>query len=142
MKFKILFLFAFLASTSSFASPYQEKSQVLLGQGRTLAAQGQPVDAILKLEQSIVANPKNITSYIELARLYAELDHPVEAEKYFEIALLLDPDSPLALARLGELELSLDRRADAEIRLNRLARTCGVECSEYKSLAGALNRAN
>ena len=101
---------------------------------------GDLVAAIQLYQSAIIFAPADPGSYIALARLHAANGQPELAEKYFGIALDLDPAYAPALKGLALLALAQGDRASAQARHDLLVRACGAACPETGEVAQALSQ--
>lgn len=69
--------------------------------------------AIDPFEADLRDNPNSVNSLNGLAIAYAGVGRPDLAQKYFALAIALDPDSPITLANLAHLSLSRGNNDDA-----------------------------
>ena len=130
-----------LSVASASAKDWKRASERLVEAGEASIAAGDFVEAIRTLESAVAADPTNVEAFEALGHAYFGMNRFGQAEKYFLIALEIDPTSADSLAYLGEIDLRKDERQAAADKLARLSRICGVECAEYKRLAGAISRA-
>ncbi|MEM8988260.1 MAG: tetratricopeptide repeat protein [Pseudomonadota bacterium] len=136
MRFKVLIFLSFFFASKAFAGPVDA---YLTAADRALD-KGDAVLAVDLLEHALVAAPAMSEIYVKLGESYLQLDRIEQAEKYFRIAVEIEPGSAAAIAGLGTVALGRSDYADAEARLRRLSRVCGEECLEYKALSAALSQ--
>jgi tetratricopeptide (TPR) repeat protein len=97
------------------------------------------LDAARQLwEEAIVANPSNATAYSYLGLAAQRGGDKENAKKYFELALVIDPNEVHALSWGGQTDLSDADLDGAQAKLQRLARVCGQGCAEYKLLSDSV----
>lgn len=78
------------------------------------------VQAKLSLEECVKLDPKLVVGWMQLGRVYIELQQADNACKAYEMATTLTPDDPKAHARLGEARMVKDERSpDAIASLRR-----------------------
>ena len=118
------------------ATPAPTLSQLMLD-AEAAAARGDAVAAVQLYHSAMIHAPLEPAPYVAIAEFYAGSDQPVLAEKYFLIALDLEPVQPRALMGLALLALAAGDRAGAEARHDLLMRAC-ASCPETTQLAHAL----
>ncbi len=112
----------------------------LYQQGRALAKLGQYDWAIAVL--TAVQNQQdprvlNYTGYSH--RKAGRLEIGIT---YYNQALAIDPNFNLAREYLGEGYIAAGRKDLAQAQLDAIAKSCGMNCEEYKDLSEALTKAN
>lgn len=115
-------------------------SQVFLKKGIIAVDHSQAKVAISLLERAIVADPANAKAFSYLGRAEQIAGRPKRSEKYFHIALDIEPNQPDALNWAGQLDLVQDKPDAARAKLDRLTRTCR-DCPQTRELARKLSRA-
>lgn len=90
--------------------------------------------AVRVLVRLVAESPDNADAYSYLGQSHRKLGDLDQALIYYRQALYLDPNHRGALEYLGELYLDINDLPGAEAQLNRLARVCGRDCSEYRDL--------
>lgn len=83
-----------MANTSPY---YQSLSAKLVEDAQTAVEQGKVDDAMLYYRQAMVANPKNIDTYLGLGNLHSTKGQYDLGIKYYDIALSIDPVDLFAL---------------------------------------------
>ena len=71
---------------------------------------------------------------------YRKLGDYKVSQIWYERALKADPNHVRTWQYYGLWQLEQGNRDQAQFHLNRIAQICGTECSEYRSLAAALER--
>ena len=94
--------------------------------------------AIQLYQSAIIYAPAMIEPYLGIAEFYAVNVQPDLAEKYFNIALELDPANPSALMGLALLALNQDEVESAEARHEILVSACAPACPEAAELRAAI----
>ena len=119
-----------------------EVSERLLADGRGLAQAGKLDSARQMLERAIVAEPANALALAWLGVTHDGLGNRETAQKYYQLAMDVDPDHPrvLLLAGLGDIGAREIERARG--KLARLRAICGDECSQARELSAALDALN
>ena len=112
-------------------------SQAFLEKGIIAVERGQSKAAISLLERAIVADPANAKAFSYLGRAAQLAGRSAQAEKYFRIALDIEPNQADALNWTGQLELAQGKPDAARAKLDRLTRTCG-DCPQARDLSRAL----
>ncbi len=87
---------------------------VLLGQGKALAAQGHIQQAIAKFLESSALRPKDIEPLDLAARLCFKVGELTQAQSLFRQALDIQPENPVLLANLGAAYQAQNRMVEAE----------------------------
>ncbi|HKQ36114.1 MAG TPA: tetratricopeptide repeat protein [Nitrospiraceae bacterium] len=86
----------------------------LVLKGRSLIHEQQYTAGIAELKKSIELNPKNLRTYIDLARAYVFSKNLDAAEATLEQALTIDPRSTEILAALGDFRVTTGKPDQAE----------------------------
>lgn len=118
---------------------FERISDKLVDQGKTFLSQQKYDDARKRFEEAIVANPRNATAFSYLGYTQRKLGSLAVAKKYFATALEIDPEEVRALSWGGEADLTAADLEGAEAKLQKLARACGPNCSEYRTLSDAIS---
>jgi tetratricopeptide (TPR) repeat protein len=71
---------------------------------------------------------------------YRKLGDYKVSQIWYERALKADPNHVRTWQYYGLWQLEQGNREQAEYHLNRIAQICGTDCSEYRSLAAALEK--
>lgn len=121
------------------ASPVMaSRSSDFLRRGEAEYAAGRYAVAVKDFERAIVADPMNVEAYSALARTYEAVGRKDRAEKYFGIALEIDPTNAGALEGDGLLALQSGHPDTAQEHLARLRELCS-DCAETRRLAEAVS---
>jgi len=72
--------------------------------------------ALKKLEKAVDANPKSVSAHTTLALLHSRLGQTEQAEKYYKIALALEPSNAPALNNYGQFLCQQERYADGQAK--------------------------
>ena len=133
------FIASFMAGVAVCVAPPVMASHTpnFLQRGEAEYAQGRYAVAVKDLERAIIVDPMNVEAYSALARTYEAVGRKDRAEKYFGIALEIDPTNAGALEGDGLLALKSGHRDTAEEHLSRLRNLC-AECPETRRLAEAI----
>jgi Flp pilus assembly protein TadD len=110
-----------------------------LRQAEEAASRGEGLVAIQLFQSAIIHSPSAPEPYIGIAAYYAGNDQAALAEKYFGIALEMDPANPTVLKALALLALSRGDVADAEARHQILVEACAPVCPEEAQIRGAIS---
>jgi Flp pilus assembly protein TadD len=113
----------------------------MLRQAEASAAAGDVLGATQLYQSAIIFAPTDPLPYIALAQFHAMNAEPDLGEKYYLIALELDPANARALAGMALLSLASGDRAGAQARHDLLVRACGPMCPETIQVAQALGAA-
>jgi tetratricopeptide (TPR) repeat protein len=87
------------------------------------------------LGQDDLADVANLIGYS-----YRKLGDYKVSQIWYERALKADPNHVRTWQYYGLWQLEQGNREQAEYHLNRIAQICGTDCSEYRSLAAALEK--
>lgn len=115
------------------------QAEAFLQQADDAAQRGEMLAAVQLYQSAIIFAPTNAGAYNRLAQFYANGNQPDMAEKYFGIALDVDPANPLALKGLALLDLAAGDLAGARAQRDLLVRSCGQACPETAQVEKALN---
>ena len=117
----------------------QDKEGLIL-KGRSLINEQHYTDGIAELKKAIELDPKNIRTYIELARAYVFSKNPDAGEAVLKQALTIDPRSIEVLVALGDLRVATGKPDQAE-SLYKQALDVDPQTDElYLKLAGFYQR--
>jgi len=94
--------------------------------------------AIDKIENMLEEDSENADLYNYLAYSQRKTGDFDSAAQNYERALMIDPEHLGALEYQGELFLQTGKPDMAQENLARLEQLCGMDCEEYKTLAGKL----
>lgn len=100
---------------------------------------GESLTAIQLYQSAIISAPATIEPYLGIAEFYAYSEQPDLAEKYFDIALELDPANPPALKGLALVALSQGDVEAAEARHEILVEACAPSCPEAAEVRSAIS---
>ena len=127
------------ADASAAANEVSASAEAFLQQADQAARQGNTLAAVQLYQSAIIFAPTDPAGYDRLAQFYATTNQPDMAEKYFGIALDVDPANPPALKGLALLDLAAGDVAGAKKQRDLLVRACGVACPETAQVEKALN---
>ena len=96
--------------------------------------------AKFEFEKSIVANPKNIDSYIFLSKIFFEIKNQKEEKKNLKTALLLEPKNEEALYLIIKLNIDEGDFKAAEENYKILTTICSKFCDKLTSIDAALKK--
>lgn len=106
------------------------------------AVTGGDPDSVVQLYQSaIIYAPGDPIPYEKLAEYLFRSDQPELAQRYFMLALDVQPAYAPALQGLALLDLAAGNRAGAQAQHEILVRSCGANCPETAQVEKALNSA-
>ena len=95
-------------------------------------------DSKFLFQRSIVFNPKDINSYLYLAKIYNFEENNKEEEKNIETVLLLDPNNEEAIYILIKIELKKSNYSKVK-RLNEtFSKICEKLCDKKQSILDSL----
>jgi predicted Zn-dependent protease len=97
--------------------------------------------AIALLNKVIDEKPRHPDALNYLGYSHRKLGDYARGVTYYQKALSLEPDHRGANEYLGQAYVELGNLAGAESQLQSLAKICGMDCDEYKSLKQALDAA-
>ncbi len=103
------------------------------------AKQGNALAAVQLYQSAIIFAPSDPNGYNRLAQYYVGAHQPDMAEKYFGIALDVDPANASALKGLALLDLAAGDLVGARKQRDLLVRACGAACPETAQVEKALN---
>jgi len=95
------------------STPQSQEGLIL--KGRSLVNEKRYQEAIAELKKAIELEPKNMRTYIELARAYMFLGDPNAAESALKQALAIDPHSIEVLLALGDFRVVTGKPDQAEL---------------------------
>ena len=100
-------------------------------------------DTVIQLYQSaIIYAPSDPVPYEKLAEYFASSKQPELAQRYFNLALDVQPAYAPALQGLALLDLAAGNREGARANHEILVRSCGASCPETAQVEKALNSAS
>jgi cytochrome c-type biogenesis protein CcmH/NrfG len=131
---------ALLGSLLAFAAVGIAHAQAedFLDRARAAEINGDIVSATQLYQSAIIYGSAMVEPYIGIAEFYAGNAEPNLAEKYFDIALELDPANPTALKGLGMLDLAEGDVEGAQARHEILVEACAPQCPEAAELRDAI----
>lgn len=104
------------------------------------ALTGGDTDSVIQLYQSaIIYAPGDPVPYEKLAEYFVHNDQLELAQRYFNLALDVQPAYAPALQGLALLDLATGNRAGAQQQHEILVRSCGANCPETAQVEKALN---
>lgn len=133
------------SAVPSHAQTTSEATSQLFDEGYFLKAADQAVqtgdpDSVIQLYQSaIIYAPGDPVPYEKLAEYFVHSDQPELAQRYFLLALDVQPAYAPALQGLALLNLATGNRAGAQVQHEILMRSCGANCPETAQVEKALN---
>ena len=92
-----------------------QNTEGLILKGRSLINEKQYAEGIAELKKAIELDPKNMRTYIELARAYLFAQDTAAAEETLKKALTIDPRSTEILLALGDFRVTTGKPDQAEI---------------------------
>ena len=96
--------------------------------------------AKIEFEKSIVANPKNIDSYIFLSKIFFEIKNQKEEKKNLKTALLLEPKNEEALYLIIKLNIDEGDFKAAEENYKILTTICSKFCDKLTNIDVSLKK--
>src|SRR5215475_7216746 len=93
------------------------------------------IDELKALGQDDYANVANLIGYS-----YRKLGDYKLSQVWYERALKSDPNHVLTWNYFGLWQIEQGNREQAEYHLSRIAEICGTDCTEYRTLAAALEQ--
>jgi hypothetical protein len=95
-------------------------------------------DAKFLFQRSIVFNPKDVDSYLYLAKIYNSEDNDNEEEKNVKTVLLLDPQNEEAIFMLMEIELGKSNYSKVKDLSLNFSKVCKKLCNKNDSIIDSL----
>ena len=89
-------------------------------------------------QRNIVFNPKNVESYLYLAKIYEVEEDKKKTKKNIETALLLEPNNEEATLMLIEIELEKSNFSVVEELLSKFEVICETKCDQKSSIRDKL----
>ena len=133
-KFRILLIIlAFLSYTN-----YATSKENFFEEGKIKYNEQKLDDAKFLFQRSIVFNPKDIKSYIYLAKIYNYEKNEKEEEKNILTALLLDPINEEVLLMYMKIELKKSNYQKVKDSLNTFIKVCKSLCEKDKLILESL----
>ena len=96
--------------------------------------------AKIEFEKSIVANTKNIDSYIFLSKIFFEIKNQKEEKKNLKTALLLEPKNEEALYLITKLNIDEGDFKPAEQNYKLLTTICSKFCDKLTNIDVSLKK--
>jgi tetratricopeptide (TPR) repeat protein len=128
---------AALAFSAAAAAPNAVASN-FLSEAQQAALAGDTLGAVQLYQSAIIYAPAAPEPYNGLAQFYADRDQPDMAQKYYALALGVDPANAEALKGMALIDLAAGNLNQARERRELLARACGVTCPETAQVDQAL----
>lgn len=113
---------------------WRDISQRWLASGSTQARAGNYADARKSLERALVADPGNALALAWLGMTSQKLGDAEAAQKYFRVAMEVDPDQRGVWLLAGKVDAETGDTSSAKEKLARLQRLCGGDCPEAREL--------
>ena len=133
-KFRILLIIlAFLSYTN-----YATSKENFFEEGKIKYNEQKLDDAKFLFQRSIVFNPKDIKSYLYLAKIYNSEENEKEEEKNILTALLLDPINEEVLLMYMKIELKKSNYQKVKDSLNTFIKVCKSLCEKEKFILESL----
>ena len=133
-KFRILFIIlAFISYTNSAKS-----IENFYEEGKKKYSEQKIDEAKFLFQRSIVFNPKEIESYIYLAKIYNYEKNEKEEEKNILTALLLDPTNEDVLFMYMKIELKKSNYQKVKDSLKTFIKVCKSLCEKDKLILESL----
>lgn len=117
-----------------------QDTEGLILKGRSLIYEQHYTDGIAELKKAIELDPKNIRTYIELARAYVFSKNPDAGEAALKQALTIDPRSIEILVALGDLRITTGKPDQAESFYKQVLDIAPQTDELYLKLAGFYQR--
>tara|TARA_B110001450_G_C17461071_1_gene416251 strand:+ start:333 stop:770 length:438 start_codon:yes stop_codon:yes gene_type:complete len=95
-------------------------------------------DAKFLFQRSIVFNPKDVDSYLYLAKIYNFEDNDNEEEKNVKTVLLLDPQNEEAIFMLMEIELGKSNYSKVKDLSLNFSKVCKKLCNKNDLIIDSL----
>ena len=89
-------------------------------------------------QRSIVFNPKDVDSYLYLAKIYNHQKNEQEEEKNIDTVLLLDPKNEEAIYMLMEIELIKSNYSKVKELTEKFSKICKNLCGKKKLILESL----
>jgi Flp pilus assembly protein TadD len=103
------------------------------------AKNGDIIGAIQLYQSAIIYAPSDPGPYVKLGELLAHNGQPQSAQRYYGLALEVQPAYAPALQGLALLDLASGDRAGAQAQRDVLLQSCGATCPETGQVEKALN---
>jgi tetratricopeptide (TPR) repeat protein len=119
-----------------------QNTEGLVLRGRSLVNEQRYQEGIAELKKAIELDPKNMRTYVELARAYALSKNPDAADAVLKQALSIEPRSIEILITLGDLRASTGKPDEAETFYLQALNAAPQNESLYLKLAAFYQRSN
>lgn len=143
--FLFLLILVFVAFNTSVVSAsvsphYQSVSEQLVNNAEQALVNNDTQQAMILFRQAMVADPKNINTYLGLGKLHSENDEYNLGVKYYDIALSINPIDLNALEGRVRTNLKMNNLASAQESFKTMQQVCEVSvCEQLSSVAGAID---
>ena len=117
-----------------------QNTEGLILKGRSLINEQHYAEGIAELKKAIELDPKNMGTYIELARAHVFAKDTAAAEETLEKALTIDPRSTEVLLALGDFRVTTGKPDQAEIIYKQALEIAPENEDIYLRLAGFYQR--
>lgn len=117
-----------------------QRAAVLIAEGQSALANGQPQKAIDAFEAALAVDPAYTPVYLHLAEAARREGLQGKAIRYYRDALKRDPENFAAISGEGEALVEKGAIEKARLNLSKLKSLCGAGCSETRQLATAISR--
>ena len=107
-------------------------------QGKKKFIEKEYEDSKFLFQRSIVFDPKNINSYLYLAKIFNIEENKKEEEKNINTTLLLDPENEEALYMLMEIELKKSNYSKVKELSQDFIKVCKNLCEKNSSILDKL----
>lgn len=114
------------------------QAEQFLQEAEEAASRGENLTALHLFQSAIIYAPRETEPYLGIAEFYAETDQADLAEKYFGMALGLEPANPPALRGLALLALAEGDVEGAEAHHRILVEACAPQCPEEDEVRRAI----
>ena len=114
------------------------RSIALAQQAQPLQAAARYQEAIDLLESALAVDPRNRQAYVGLARIAQSQKLPGKAIKFYNEALILEPNDVGALAGQGEAFVQRGAVERARLNLERVKSLCSNPCAAATNLAAVI----
>lgn len=122
------------AAGATAATDWRDLSRRWQETGSKQAQAGNYAGARISLERAITADPKNALALAWLGTASQKLGDSEAAQKYFRIAMEVDPDHRGVLLLAGKADAEAGAADKAKEKLARLQRICDGDCPEARDL--------
>tara|TARA_Y100000389_G_C17339666_1_gene452605 strand:+ start:71 stop:508 length:438 start_codon:yes stop_codon:yes gene_type:complete len=133
---KIKLIIIFFICLNFINSSYAENN--FYEQGKKKFIEKEYEDSKFLFQRSIVFDPKNINSYLYLAKIFNIEENKKEEEKNINTTLLLDPENEEALYMLMEIELKKSNYSKVKELSQDFIKVCKNLCEKNSSILDKL----